>query len=157
MKKVKFIVSSILLVSLTFLVSCKSKENKEEVKKETVVVEVEEIVIEDDRELPTVSIKKNDRITSPQEIKVNSQGIWLAHEGELGWVQLKDSEGNELAKGILMAEGEWMKEGPVMFSTKLTFDAKDKRNGVLVIHNNPGPGDGNEAGEEISFEIPVIF
>ncbi len=88
---------------------------------------------------------------------MNSQGVWYASEGELGWISLIDENGIELAKGILSAEGEWMKSGPVMFSTILNFDPSNSEKGKLIIHNNPGDGDGDEAGTNINFEIPVIL
>ena len=50
-----------------------------------------------------------------------------------------------------------MKSGSVMFSCTITFDAGNIKKGKLIIHNNPGEGDGDEAGENISFQIPVIL
>lgn len=106
---------------------------------------------------PSVNISPHDVITSPLEIKVNSMGVWYASEGELGLVKLYDSEGQELTWGIMSATEEWMRPGPVMFQTTLKFNPGDSKTGVLVIHNDPGNGSGDEAGEEISFEIPVRF
>ena len=54
-------------------------------------------------------------------------GVWSAHEGELGIIQLIDSDGKEVEKG------------------------------TLIIHNNPGDGSGDEAGESRQFEVPIRF
>jgi len=35
--------------------------------------------------------------------------------------------------------------------------AKKSEKGTLIILNNPGSGDGDEAGEQHSFEVPVRF
>ncbi len=106
---------------------------------------------------PSVNINPHDVIRSPLEIKINSMGVWYASEGELGLIKLYDSEGQELTWGIMSATEEWMRPGPVMFQTTLKFNPGDSEKGVLVVYNNPGGGSGNEAGEEISFEIPVRF
>ena len=51
-------------------------------------------------------------------------GVWSAHEGELGIIQLIGSDGKEMAYGIMSATEEWMKSGPVQFKTTIVFDAK---------------------------------
>lgn len=114
-------------------------------------------IAETPSQFPTLNIKPDAKITSPLEIHINSQGLWFASEGELGLIRLFDGNGTELAMDFMIADGEWMKSGPIMFSSTLTFAAVKTKKGTLVIHNNPGPGDGDEAGEETSFEIPVTF
>jgi uncharacterized protein YrzB (UPF0473 family) len=84
-------------------------------------------------------------------------GVWHAHEGELGHVQLIDQQGNELATGILSTSEDWMKSGSIIFQTVLEFNPEKYKKGYLTIHNNPGDGDGSEAGEKLSFKIPVRF
>ena len=84
-------------------------------------------------------------------------GVWHASEGELGIIQLLDANGEELAYGIMSTKEDWMKSGPVQFETTLVFDAKKSEKGTLIIHNNPGDGSGDEAGELHQFEIPVRF
>ena len=148
MRKTNFKLPFILFIFAIFFGACKSDNSKQK---------TEEFKKEKAHHFPTVNVKRNEKIISPKKIRVNSEGIWYANEGELGWVQLKDNEGNELARGILSAEGEWMNKDPVMFSTVLTFDLKNRERGKLIIHNNPGPGDGDEAGQDINFEIPVTF
>ena len=106
---------------------------------------------------PTVSINPHDVVKSPLHLSVNSMGVWHAHEGELGHVQLIDQQGNELATGILSTSEDWMKSGSILFQTVLEFNPEKYKKGYLTIHNNPGDGDGSEAGEKLSFKIPVRF
>ncbi|AIY14116.1 hypothetical protein M667_13460 [Cellulophaga baltica NN016038] len=137
------------------LTSCKNNSNTKNESIEN--VEQQTKIGEDKRELPTVNIKKNDRLISPTLVKVNSQGLWFASEGTLGFVQLIDEKGTELATGILTTKENWMSNEPVMFSTELIFTSKNSKSGILIIHNDPGQGDGEEAGKNISFKIPVTF
>ena len=106
---------------------------------------------------PTVSINPHDVVKSPLHLSVNSMGVWHAHEGELGHVQLIDQQGNELATGILSTSEDWMKSGSILLKTVLEFNPEKYKKGYLTIHNNPGDGDGSEAGEKLSFKIPVRF
>lgn len=55
---------------------------------------------------PTISVIPYDVITSPLTININSMGVWSAHEGELGIIQLIDSDGKELGYGIMSATEE---------------------------------------------------
>ncbi|WP_109098043.1 hypothetical protein [Aquimarina sp. AU58] len=162
MKKLNIIYILLICIVHVSLNSCKNNSNAQESKSPVPQQEDKENTTLTEEEpkptkYPTLNIKPNDQINSPIEIKVNSEGVWFASEGELGWIQLIDDKGNELAKGILSADGDWMKSGPVMFSATLTFDSKNIETGKLIVHNNPGEGDGDEAGESIHFEIPVIF
>ena len=84
-------------------------------------------------------------------------GVWSTHEGELGIIQLIDSDGKEMAYGIMSATEEWMKSGPVQFKTTIVFNAKEVEKGKLIIHNNQGDGSGDEAGESHQFEAPIRF
>lgn len=106
---------------------------------------------------PTISVNPYDVITSPLTININSMGVWSAHEGELGIIQLIDSDGKEMAYGIMSATEEWMKSGPVQFKTTIVFDAKEVEKGTLIIHNNQGDRSGDEAGESHQFEVPIRF
>lgn len=106
---------------------------------------------------PSVNVNPHDVIQSPQDIHINSMGVWYAFEGELGYIELIDREGKRLALGVMSATGEWWNSGPAMFKTTLIFDPGNSTHGTLLVHNNPGGGSGHEAGEQISFEIPVRF
>lgn len=155
MKKTKFKIHFIFVLATLFIVSCELEQKSE--KQKVLPVSNSKILSKKITSLPTVNVKENDRLNSPYKIIVNSEGIWFASEGELGWAQLVDNNGNELAKAILMAQGDWMKSGPVKFSAIMKFEAGNIKKGKLIIHNNPGEGDGDEAGGNISFEIPVTF
>ena len=109
---------------------------------------------------PEVNVVLNQKITSPLEIKVDSKGLWIASEGELGIVIIVDEDNNNLGTNIAIltsVDGNWMTSGSALFKTILTFDAKDSKSGKLIFHNNPGEGEGDEAGVSKSFEIPVEF
>lgn len=155
MKNTNLKIKMILFTMLVTVLSCKEKsaqeyKNLKELKSPS-IKQVETAI------LPTVNIKDNDKLTSPALIKVNSQGVWLANEGSLGYIQLLDDQGNEIATNFLTTNENWMKEGSVNFSANLIFDAKGSKVGSLIIHNDPGSGDGDEAGENICFTIPVTF
>ena len=114
------------------------------------------------RKRPTANIVPNQKITSPLKLKINSQGVWFASEGELGTVEIVDINGNTLNKkgswGILSSvDGNWMHSNPAFFETSIAFDPKGAKKGKLIIHNNPGPGEGKEAGVLYSLVIPVRF
>ena len=110
-----------------------------------------------EKNLPTLNIKEGEKLISPVIIHVNSQGLWFANEGELGWAELWDKDNQLIAKGILTADGDWMKTGPVMFSTTLEFNVVKAQQATLIIRKNPGAGEGDEAGTRESFEIPVLI
>lgn len=155
MKSTSLKIKMILFTMLAAVLSCKEKpaqehKNLKEVKSLS-NKQVETTI------LPTVNIKDNDKLLSPAVIKVNSQGVWFANEGSLGYIQLLDDQGNEIATNFLTTNENWMKEGSVNFSANLIFDDKGSKVGMLVIHNDPGSGDGDEAGEKITFTIPVTF
>ncbi len=114
------------------------------------------------RKQPTTNIIPNQKITSPLKLKVNSQGVWFASEGELGTVEIVDSNHNKLNLkgdwGILSSiDGNWMHSNPAFFETTINFDPKEAKKGKLIIYNNPGPGEGKEAGVLYTLEIPVTF
>ena len=82
--------------------------------------------------------KLNEEISSPLEIigTVNGNG-WIGFEDQVGTVKLLNSEGEELAAGILQATTEWM-QLPVRFKTTLNFISLNMDAGKLVFNNeNP--------------------
>ena len=120
---------------------------------------VQQVVVQ--KRYPTINIKEHQKITSPWVIEGNSQGVWLASEGEFGTVEVVDEHGQVLnlknEYGILTAVGEWMTTKPVDFKTIIKFNSKGAKSGKLIFYNNPGEGDGDEAGTSESFEIAVKF
>jgi len=84
------------------------------------------------------SVKPGDEIKSPLEIKgyVNGEG-WGGFEAQVGVVRLLDSNGFELALGILNATTEWMTT-KIDFATTLEFESVLDQEGVLLFTNeNP--------------------
>ena len=163
MNKIRLGVTGIICAALTMLAACSSvdqttPEEPSTETTETTITEVEEEVEERNMKLPSVNISPNDKLTSPVGIQVNSEGAWFASEGELGTVHLMNDQGEELGMAILSSsDGNWMTSDPAMFDTQLEFDAAESGSGKLVVKSNPGEGDGDEAGEQYSFEIPVTF
>ena len=155
MKKQVLISKSILSIGFIlsiFLFNSCNKSKKEFSRRNTEEVQHAKI--------PEVNVIPHQKITSPVEIKVDSKGHWFASEGELGIVTIVDEDNNNLGANIAIltsVDGNWMTSGSALFKTILTFDAKDSKSGKLIFHNNPGEGEGNEAGVSKSFEIPVKF
>jgi len=139
------------ILSIFLFISCNKSKNESSKSNREVIEKVKN---------PEVNVVPYQKITSPFEIKVDSKGIWIASEGELGIVTIVDENDNELGKDIAIltsVDGNWMTSGSALFKTTLTFDAKDSKSGKLIFYNNPGEGEGDEAGISKSFEIPVKF
>ena len=104
------------------------------------------------------NIKAGDTISSPFNIKMNTNGVdgWFVSEGEGGYVSIYDEQNQFLTSGILFAEGKWFGLDSVMLSTKLTFSTLAKK-GKLIISNNPGEGSEEEEGVKKEIEIPIYF
>ena len=105
-----------------------------------------------------LNLKAGDTITSPFNIKMNTNGVdgWFVSEGEGGYVSIYDEQNQFLTSGILFAEGDWFGLDSVMLSTKLTFNTLAKK-GKLIISNNPGGGSEEEEGVKKEIEIPIYF
>ncbi len=154
---------TILILILFSIYSCKENKNVEtttEIGKN--VDEKGNNVENPGRKIPTTNIKDHQKITSPLYLKVNSEGVWFASEGELGLVKIVDNNNKLLNKngnfGILSTiDGNWMHSNPAFFETKINFEIKGAKNGKIIITSNPGEGDGDEAGTIYTIEIPVTF
>ncbi len=105
-----------------------------------------------------LNIKAGDTISSPFNIKMNTNGVdgWFVSEGEGGYVSIYDEQNQFLTSGILFAEGKWFGLDSVMLSTNLTFSTLAKK-GKLIISNNPGEGSEEEEGVKKEIEIPIYF
>jgi len=155
MKKQVFITKSILIfgftLSIFLFISCNKSKKESSNNNQEVIQTVK---------YPEISVIPNQKITSPLDIEVDSKGLWFASEGELGIVTIVDEENNELGTNIAIltsVDGNWMISGSALFKTTLIFDSKEAKSGKLIFHNNPGGGDGDEAGVSKSFEILVKF
>ncbi|MDO8740807.1 MAG: GerMN domain-containing protein [Candidatus Woesearchaeota archaeon] len=84
--------------------------------------------------------KADEEVLSPLEIKgtVNGSG-WIGFEGQVGTVNLIDSEGNKLAEGVLKATTDWT-QPQIRFESTLNFVSLNIDAGKLVF-NNENPSD----------------
>ena len=121
---------------------------------------IEKIDLKNSNKKPELylNIKAGDTISSPFNIKINTNGVdgWFVSEGEGGYVSIYDEQNHILTSGILFAEGDWFGLDSVMLSTKLTFSTLAKK-GKLIISNNPGEGSEEEEGVKKEIEIPIYF
>ena len=121
---------------------------------------IEKIDLKNSNKKPELylNIKAGDTISSPFNIKINTNGVdgWFVSEGEGGYVSIYDEQNQFLTSGILFAEGDWFGLDSVMLSTKLTFNTSVKK-GKLIISNNPGEGSEEEEGVKKEIEIPICF
>ena len=156
MRHFKILLLSLTLISLSF-VSCKNSKKDtitEEVVVEESTPEVEMEVTDDNPKHPSVDVKANQTITSPLTLNINSEGAWLANEGELGTVELFDKNNKSLGSAIMSSkDGEWMTTGPAAFIATLNFTVSEAQTGNLVFHNNVVSDEGID--REMSFHIPV--
>ncbi|MDD5043231.1 MAG: Gmad2 immunoglobulin-like domain-containing protein [Patescibacteria group bacterium] len=114
-----------------------------EEKKENSVLS-EEIVVE--------SPARGAGIKSPLEISGRARGSWFFEASFPA--RLLDDAGEEIARGSVEAEGEWMTEKMVPFKGSLIFTALKSENGTLVLMNdNPSGLPENEK----KIEIPVVI
>lgn len=113
------------------------------------------------RQMPVERIKEGITILSPrveEEISspvkilgyINGDG-WVGFEGQTGSVKLLDSNGNEIAFGVLNAVDDWMAE-TVYFEANLKFISSKDQSGTLIFSNeNPsGLPEKNK-----TFQLPV--
>lgn len=77
---------------------------------------------------------------------------WVAFEGQVGYVELKDSQGKLLDTSPMNVVGEWMKPTPHEFKVWLEYKTTDSQ-GTLVFHNDNVSG----LAKDIAFEVPVRF
>lgn len=140
----------ILIIGFALLTGCNTKntdnievKHEEKVQKKTIP------------ENPSVNVKPNQIISSPFEIRVNSEAVWFGFEGELGTVLVVDDDNNELGRAILSTlSDDWMTDKLVMYGSTLTFDTKGALSGkLLFFNNNPSKTEGMDK----QFEIPILF
>jgi hypothetical protein len=102
-----------------------------------------------------INLRDNQEISSPLEITgmVSGNG-WIGFEGQVGTVKLLNSNGEQLALGILTAQGDWMTSLPINFKTTLNFATPKTENGTLVFRNeNPSGLEENNR----EFILPIKF
>jgi len=98
------------------------------------------------------SPKPGDTVSSPLLIKGEARGTWY-FEASFP-VKLLDADGNIIAVHYAQAQGEWMTEEFVPFTSELIFKTPQTETGTLVLQkDNPSGLEENDA----SIEIPVKF
>lgn len=95
------------------------------------------------------SPRPNDIIDSPLTVEGEARGTWY-FEATFP-VELRDDAGKILVQTYATAQGEWMTENFVPFSTEVTFDPGSAKGGTLILHkDNPSGLPENNASVEIS-------
>lgn len=106
------------------------------------------------RSYPLVlNLKADQNIRSGFVVQTYSNEKWSALEGELGFVEAQDDQGNELGRAFLITEEDWMSGNPVKFTAKLIFHVSQKTKGKLVFTQNTA----KENKEPSQFSVPVVF
>jgi len=95
---------------------------------------------------------QNTVVTSPLTVKGEARGFWF-FEASFP-VHVKNEKGEILGTGIAQAEGEWMTENFVPFTTTINFNSGAATNGVLVLEKD-NPSGLPEHDDKL--EIPVRF
>lgn len=99
--------------------------------------------------------KEHEVVSSSLKIAgaVNGNG-WTGFEGQVGTVRLLDSNGNELAQGVLKATTEWTKL-PTNFQADLSFKSPGQGLlGQLIFQNENASGD---PAKKKTFTLPISF
>jgi hypothetical protein len=91
-------------------------------------------------------------VSTPLQIKGKAKGYWY-FEGNFP-ITLEDASGNELYAGSVEANGPWMTETFVPFSTTIRFKAPDDERGYLVFKNANASG---KPEKDREYRLPVIF
>lgn len=121
------------------------------------LVETEEVVGE------VIDLKPNlIRVTSPNLNAKVSSPLFITGEARGYWyfeasfpIEIVDSKGNVLGKGIAQAKAEWMTENFVPFEATITFSKpfSETRGKIILRKDNPsGLRDNDDA-----LEIPITF
>ncbi len=96
--------------------------------------------------------RPNDTIVSPATITGQARGTWF-FEGEFT-IYLEDVLGQTIGQASAIADGDWMTEEFVSFSTTLTFDNESSGPGKLYL-NKANPSDDITLSD--SLIIPIDF
>jgi hypothetical protein len=102
--------------------------------------------------IEVISFKATDRIESPLVVTGRARGPWY-FEASFP-VELVDVEGTVVASGIATAQGAWMTEEFVPFSTTLTFEKPKTASGTLRLKKSNPSGD--PANEDV-YEVKVRY
>jgi hypothetical protein len=102
-----------------------------------------EIKLQKSSDVTLLSPVEGSVVKSPVTISGTAKGTWF-FEGSLP-VSILDSKGTVIAQGAAQADGEWMTEKPVSFSTQLTFTTTDTKGSIVIKKDNPSGEPQNDA------------
>lgn len=95
---------------------------------------------------------KIDLVGSPVTVRGKAKGTWFFEA--VFSMQIEDSDGSVLGRGVANAEGEWMTENMVPFSGDIVFNSPKGNKGFLVLYkDNPSGLPENSK----SIRIPITF
>jgi hypothetical protein len=96
---------------------------------------------------------KNMPISSPVTITGQARGNWY-FEASFP-IEIRDASGNIIAQHYAQAQGEWMTENFVPFSSTITFPAQPAGSKGTIILRKDNPSGLPE--HDNSVELPVVF
>ncbi len=94
----------------------------------------------------------NSVVTSPLTISGKARGSWFFEASAP--VELRDSTGNVIGRGIITAQGDWQTSEYVPFTAKMTYTKTATKTGTLILRNDNPSGD---PARQKTLEIPVTF
>ncbi len=95
---------------------------------------------------------ENSLITSPVSISGQARGWWF-FEASFP-ITLKDSNNVTLGQGIAQAQGDWMTENYVPFSSIISYTTPATPTGKLILHRDNPSG---EPQNDDQFEVLITF
>lgn len=98
------------------------------------------------------SPRPNTEISSPVIIRGKARGTWF-FEASFP-IKLVDDQGKVVGNAIATAQGEWMTEDFVPFSTSMTFTTPESKKGKLILEKDNPSG---LAENDDFLEIPISF
>lgn len=148
--------SLISLAMVFFLVCCDTPAGNGDVEDQATDVGMKINDPYDPEQHPWIDVYHDQVIFSPLTININSRGKWMAHEGELGHIELYDEWDSLLTKSIMRSkDGKWMTSGDAWFTAEIEFDAGGASKGKLFFHKRFVTTEGGN--KEDKFELPVYF
>jgi hypothetical protein len=90
--------------------------------------------------------------TNPLIVSGNARGYWF-FEASFP-IELLDETGNTIARSNATAEGDWMTDEFVPFSSTISWATTTAREGTLRLHRDNPSG---EPSKDASIDIPIVF
>lgn len=147
---ISFLIIAIIIVFFIFWNNKQKNNAVNNVNNSTKIVE-EEYAIQNDK-IKIKNPKPKEIINSPITISGQAKGGWF-FEGSFP-VQIIDNTGVTVGSGVAKAEGEWMTDNFVPFSSTISFDQASTTHGFIIIKkDNPSGLPENDD----SVQIPILF